>query len=586
MQGIANFVFKLALLAAAIGVDASPLARKSALPGADRPHYFRMPIDHFNASDHRTFNNRYYVNATYYRAGGPVFLYDNGEQYFDPTSAAAMLAEVDGETGIMQLAKRHRGLAIGWEHRYFGNSLPFPLAFQNGSVTDPYTCSQAGDYCTHEPVNAPESYKYLTIDQALEDVVYFAHNFRPSGIDYPLTPEHTPWIWVGGSYPGARAAFIRQRNPETFFASWASSAPVESRLDGSAYFNTIERSLPEPCKSDWIAAINYADDIMDGKHGKEAFENLRKLVFVVSATVQGLNSTYNISGAATLSRADIANILQDSFGQGNNAFQYTGPNGTTNIVCQFMEHYAPFAPASNRTTREETILSNPGTGKLHKEGLSKVYSPAIALEAYIYAMRRFLYQDYLSSASSGSGGGGSGGGTKVEVDETADNNAWNWIVDTAFGDFQGSNPANISLVSRYSNWTSAREEQDAEFTFSPKVFRGKPDVSQVDKYGGWKMNPSHVMFTNGQFDPWRGFSVASQDTNYGSPERKIVQDVPRCKTAPKEGTAFGLVYPGQVHCSDLDSQQGGMDDKSSPLYLAVSLFSSALDAWLPCFNKE
>jgi hypothetical protein len=33
-----------------------------------------MPIDHFNESDHRTYKNRYWVNATYYMEGGPVFL--------------------------------------------------------------------------------------------------------------------------------------------------------------------------------------------------------------------------------------------------------------------------------------------------------------------------------------------------------------------------------------------------------------------------------------------------------------------------------------------------------------------------------
>lgn len=584
MPGFLSFASTLVLSAAVIGVDCSSLTQRTAIPRAAIPHYFPIPIDHFNKSDPRTFNNRYYVNDTYYQPGGPVFLYDNGEQYFDPSSAAAMLAELDGQTGIMQLAKRYRGLAIGWEHRYFGNSLPFPLGFRNGSITDPHTCSQVGRNCTHEPVNAPDSYKYLTIDQALEDAVYFAHNFRLYNVDYPLSPEKTPWIWIGGSYPGARAAFIRQRNPETFFASWASSAPVQSRLDGSAYFNTIERSLPEPCKSDWIAAINYADDIMDGKHGKGAFEDLRRLVFVATATINGLNSSYNISGAATLSREDIANTLQDSFGQGDNSFQYTGPNGTTNIVCQFMEHYAPFARASNQTTPEEAILSNPGTGKLHEEGLAEAYSPAIALEAYIYAVRLFLHKNYLSSARSSTSSRGNS--VHVEADAIADSNAWDWIVDTAFGDFQGSNPSNISLVSRYSNWTSTRHQQDGDFTFSPKVFRGKPDISLVDKYGGWEMNPSHVMFTNGQYDPWRGFSVASQDTNYNSPGRKILQDVPKCNTAPEEGTAFGWVYPDQVHCSDLDSQQGGMDDKSSPLYLAVNLFSSALDSWLPCFNKQ
>jgi hypothetical protein len=39
---------------------------------------------------------------------------------------------------------------------------------------------------------------------------------------------------------GARAAMIRERNPETWFASWASSAPVEAQVDMSVYYNPME----------------------------------------------------------------------------------------------------------------------------------------------------------------------------------------------------------------------------------------------------------------------------------------------------------------------------------------------------------
>lgn len=39
-----------------------------------------IPIDHYNASDSRTYKNRYWVNSKYYKAGGPVFYFDSGEQ--------------------------------------------------------------------------------------------------------------------------------------------------------------------------------------------------------------------------------------------------------------------------------------------------------------------------------------------------------------------------------------------------------------------------------------------------------------------------------------------------------------------------
>jgi hypothetical protein len=43
-------------------------------PGLATPSTIDMPIDHFNESDLRTYKNRYWINATYYREGGPVFL--------------------------------------------------------------------------------------------------------------------------------------------------------------------------------------------------------------------------------------------------------------------------------------------------------------------------------------------------------------------------------------------------------------------------------------------------------------------------------------------------------------------------------
>ena len=42
--------------------------------GVATPSTIDMPIDHFNDSDLRTYKNRYWVNATYYKEGGPVFL--------------------------------------------------------------------------------------------------------------------------------------------------------------------------------------------------------------------------------------------------------------------------------------------------------------------------------------------------------------------------------------------------------------------------------------------------------------------------------------------------------------------------------
>lgn len=100
------------------------------------------------------------------------------------------------------------GMVINWEHRYYGASQP---TVPGASILN--------------PENLAEYYKYLTVEQALEDFVTFAKNFTYKGED--ASPGNVPWIFVGGSYPGARAAWLRQRNPEIVFISFAGSAVVK-----------------------------------------------------------------------------------------------------------------------------------------------------------------------------------------------------------------------------------------------------------------------------------------------------------------------------------------------------------------------
>lgn len=167
--------------------------RQSSTANSSRTPVFNisLPIDHFNESDTRTYNNQYWVNDTWYQPGGPIFFFDAGESGVTTQIVSQYLAN-DTSTTI-GLAKKYHGLAILWEHRYYGGSLPFPLRSSGASA----------------------SYEYLTVEQALEDVVYFATHLKEGGykandLDL-LHPSKTPWIWVGGSYPGIRGTFMRIR---------------------------------------------------------------------------------------------------------------------------------------------------------------------------------------------------------------------------------------------------------------------------------------------------------------------------------------------------------------------------------------
>ncbi|KAH8770099.1 serine carboxypeptidase S28-domain-containing protein [Diaporthe sp. PMI_573] len=147
----------------------------ASINGSDYPpSWMTIPTDHFNSSDTRTFQNRYWFNASFYQEGGPVFWFDSGEQNAQPL-VPYFLDEVAGPSAIMALARRFNGLALLVEHRYYGGldqgSYPYPIDTTTGELLD------------------PTGYKYLNTEQALEDTVYFANHFEaPANVTGSLSP--------------------------------------------------------------------------------------------------------------------------------------------------------------------------------------------------------------------------------------------------------------------------------------------------------------------------------------------------------------------------------------------------------------
>lgn len=134
-----------------------------------------------------------------------------------------------------------------------------------------------------EPAQLEQYLQYHTIEQAMEDVAAFARQFSFDGLPaVDLKPGTTPWVFVGkylsrttcqdtdfpgGSYPGARSAWMRARNPEIFHASLASSAVVELQENFWQYYRVIENTMADTgyanCSSDMRALAAYLDNAFD-----------------------------------------------------------------------------------------------------------------------------------------------------------------------------------------------------------------------------------------------------------------------------------------------------------------------------------
>lgn len=124
-----------------------------------------------------------------------------------------------------------------------------------------------------------------------------------------------------------------------------------------------------------------------------------------------------------------------------------------------------------------------------------------------------------------------------------------------------------------------------------------PNVAPINKkYGGWDMRPSNVFFTDGEFDPWRGLSVSSLESE--SPNRPSTTNIP-ANGENGGSTFFGYVIEGGFHCADLgntvrqNKTSSTIDPDGSPgvdietnANTAHTIFVNALKVWLPAFKEH
>ncbi|KAH8111742.1 peptidase S28 [Phellopilus nigrolimitatus] len=514
-----------------------PISRYENLTRLERTHW-QMPLDHFGNST-ETFKNRYWINDTYYEPGGPVFIFDSGEQNAEPL-LPYYLQEYHGLSATMRLAKRYKGTAILWEHRFYGASLPFP-------VNENTTFNQ---------------WKYLTTEQALEDVVFFANSFpsnaSASTDQLALHPSVTPWVWLGGSYPGVRGTFMRVRNPEVIFAVWASSAPVHAQVDMAAYYKAAERSLTRNCSADWVAVTKYVDDVLGGANETLATDVKFALEFArLSGTGGNTTLAMNLTRdqAANLSNVDAASILMDPL----DFYQYYGFNASVLPFCNLLE--------------TDNFTVNP-----LEFGIAATHGVQSAFNAFTTALAELDYDSIPGSPN-----------------DPVTDMSWMWQYCSEYGFYQRGDPNNsLSIETSFRSLDLFQAECNSTF---PEGLPASPAVDHINKYGSWEMTPSNVLFANGEFDPWRTMGLASIESN--SPQRQPSLSIPECNTAPDFPSFFGLTYANMVHVSDMrvlltpdanhtDFKTVGFYSPVSPepFYAGIGLFQLALDEWLPCFQSE
>lgn len=170
---------------------------------------FQQAIDHFAQATKKTFAQRYWVESAYATSGNnaPVIYHICGEGDVDQSYFLS-----DNAIAWAQTLGAH---IVYLEHRYYGQSLPFP------------------DLST-------DHLQFLTLNNVLEDLGDF-QKWLTTKMGWT-----GKWISIGGSYSGTLSALYRQAHPELVIGALASSAPMVSGVGQPDYDDSGDLSNTDP----------------------------------------------------------------------------------------------------------------------------------------------------------------------------------------------------------------------------------------------------------------------------------------------------------------------------------------------------
>lgn len=502
------------------------LASLTADPGPVDTEYVELPLDHFGSGAGK-FRNRYWTNTKSYRPGSPVFIYDVGEASADTSSQFHLRNET---SFFKQMVDEFNGIGIVWEHRFYGDSSPVNISIETPA----------------------DAFKFLTSEQALKDVDYFAKQFSRKEINATLTPDRTPWIFVGGSYPGMRAAFMRNMYPDTIYASWAASAPVEARVDQTYYFDPVWQGMNAKgfgnCTRDIQAAVRYMDGVLDkDKH----------------ATAK-LKEQFLGPGAAKSSNAGFADALTLITAR----WQSYGMEGNTYGLRRFCDW----------------IETDSVTGKTApKEGWAPSKGAKWVVDRWsTYPNFVTIVNDYFGLECSGHANKTGGDCMLDGAFKDPSTISWTWQYCTEWGFFQAANIGPHQLVSKYNSLKHQRDICHLQFpNATAPLFPELPNTKKTNEVlGGWSIRPSNTYWSNGEFDPWRLNSPAS-DLSF-APKIAMTQEIPKCGVSTGKDRLFGMVLKDAEHCFDFRTTGVTVPDGVK----SRELFKKALREWLKCYQPK
>jgi hypothetical protein len=276
-------------------------------------------------------------------------------------------------------------------------------------------------------------------------------------------PDKAPWVIAGGSYSGALVTWIEAVAPGTFWAYHASSAPVQAIQNFWEYFQPIQAGMPRNCSKDISLVINHVDGIL------------------LNGTIADKNSLKALFGLATV-------VYDDDFAQIVESPLYSWQSG--------MSAFLSFCDAIEGV--------KPGQNPLPDANGVGLTAALANYASYVKTKYGCTVPDCYSSRNPSSTTY-----TSTILDpKTGAGRQWQWMLcNEPFGWWPTGAPAGqTSLVSQAV--TAEYWQQKCNLYFPGTQFSITEDAFNT-KFEGWNVKSTRVMFSNGEFDPWRSASVSS-----------------------------------------------------------------------------
>lgn len=145
-------------------------------------------------------------------------------------------------------------------------------------------------YCFSFSTTSTEDLKYLSIDQALADLAHFV---REITADKELNATGGV-IVIGGSYSATMAAWFRQKYPHLVNGAWASSGPLQAKVNYIEYMETVGKSLRTVGGEECYQNVEEIFEAIDSLIEDEDEDTLKSLFNICDGfNVTNINDVYN-----------------------------------------------------------------------------------------------------------------------------------------------------------------------------------------------------------------------------------------------------------------------------------------------------